>query len=156
MGTAKGNREILQERIEKQEERVHKLETNAFQLANYYFVFQGVIFTAIFSGSSSIKCHFRLIPLLLSLTAAILNLITLFVIGKKYTKCLHRLEWEYEAWYQEANKVPDQVPQRERQLIDTRVRKLERETVFIACMVLFVFFAAINIYGTVAILCHKA
>ncbi|KAL2547950.1 uncharacterized protein Fot_09480 [Forsythia ovata] len=69
-------------------EEIPDLRKEAFQLANYYFVFQGVILTAIYSPPTKHKCQYRWIPFTLSLLAGILNLSALFAIAVKYKSIL--------------------------------------------------------------------
>ncbi|KAG8375320.1 hypothetical protein BUALT_Bualt10G0088000 [Buddleja alternifolia] len=73
----------LEERIEKKEEQILKMEASVFQLANYYFVFQGVILTVIINGSSSFKCKHFWLPLSLSVIGAILNFGSLLIIADR-------------------------------------------------------------------------
>ncbi|KAL2525496.1 Uncharacterized protein Adt_10550 [Abeliophyllum distichum] len=73
---------------EKKEEEIPDLRKEAFQLANYYFVFQGVILTAIYSPPTKHKCDYRWIPFSLSLVAGILNLSALSSIAFKYKSIL--------------------------------------------------------------------
>ncbi|KAL7187516.1 hypothetical protein ACSBR1_037574 [Camellia fascicularis] len=85
--------------IEKQEDRIQKLQSTAFQLANFYFIFQGVIFTVISNGNSSLRCKDWWFPLILSLIAASLNLCALLMIVVKYKRSLEQqdLNWcDYE------------------------------------------------------------
>ena len=48
-------REELNAVIAKQEKRLNHLQSSAFGLANYYFVFQGVILTIICNGAKNLK-----------------------------------------------------------------------------------------------------
>lgn len=95
------NNQIDQERykeLEKligvQESRIQNLQTSAFQLANYYFIFQGVVLAAI-SNTTSLTCSDSWFIFTLSLLAAILNLFALFSIGSKYIRAmdLHEQTW---------------------------------------------------------------
>lgn len=70
--------------IGEQDGRLNHLQSSAFQLANFYFVFQGVILTVISNGSSALRHSDIWIPCGLSILAAILNLISVFVIGLDY------------------------------------------------------------------------
>ncbi|KAI3468446.1 hypothetical protein Pfo_025109 [Paulownia fortunei] len=91
----------LEEKIEKKEEQILKMEASVFQLANYYFVFQGVILTAIIKGSSSsLKCQHFWLPLSLSLIGAILNFGTLLTIADKYKESLDVLDDKTLIFYQ--------------------------------------------------------
>ncbi|KAL2453487.1 Uncharacterized protein Adt_49012 [Abeliophyllum distichum] len=79
---------------EKKEEEIPDLRKEAFQLANYYFVFQGVILTAIYSSPTKHKCQYRWIPFSLSLVAGFLNLSALTVIAEKYKSILDEKDRE--------------------------------------------------------------
>ncbi|KAB1215390.1 hypothetical protein CJ030_MR4G025320 [Morella rubra] len=85
--------------IKKQEERIHNLEAKALHLTNLYFVFQGVILSSI-SSASPVKCHRRWIPFLLSLFAALLNVVALIGTLKhflKYSEALDKSREDYLA-----------------------------------------------------------
>ncbi|KAJ0031457.1 hypothetical protein Pint_12732 [Pistacia integerrima] len=73
--------EELKSIIREQESRLHHLQSIAFQLANYYFVFQGVILTAICDGSTSLSCSDRWFLFTVSLLAATLNLLLRFLVA---------------------------------------------------------------------------
>ena len=72
--------------IEEQEKRLNNLQSTAFSLANYYFVFQGVILTIVCNGSEALKPSNRWFFLTLSILAALLNLVALIKIVIKYNK----------------------------------------------------------------------
>ncbi|KAK1550631.1 hypothetical protein Q3G72_022242 [Acer saccharum] len=76
--------------IAEQETRLQNLQSTGFQLANYYFVFQGVILTASCNGSTSIKCSDRWFLFTVSLLAAVLNLVALLIIGLKYNRTIEQ------------------------------------------------------------------
>ncbi|CAB4266687.1 unnamed protein product [Prunus armeniaca] len=76
----------LQTIIEKQDDKVRQLQTSAFILANYYFVFQGIILGAIVTATTALRCSDRWFLFSLSLIAAILNLVSLLVIGSNYKR----------------------------------------------------------------------
>ncbi|CAL8103400.1 unnamed protein product [Prunus armeniaca] len=76
----------LQTIIEKEDDRVNQLQTSAFSLANYYFVFQGIILGAILTATTALRCSDRWFLFSLSLIAAILNLVSLLVIGSNYKR----------------------------------------------------------------------
>ncbi|KZV53901.1 hypothetical protein F511_23666 [Dorcoceras hygrometricum] len=89
----------LRKLVGAQQARIQTLQSTAFQLANYYFVFQGVIVTAI-SNSSSLVCSYTWFVFLLSLLAAILNIFALASVGKEYVQVLNMRDctWtEYNA-----------------------------------------------------------
>lgn len=80
-------KEELRTIFENQSDRVNHLQKSAFTLANYYFVFQGVIL----GGIANARCSDRWFFFSLSLIAAILNLFSLIVIGGNYKRSLvHR------------------------------------------------------------------
>ncbi|BFG18777.1 hypothetical protein CerSpe_050510 [Prunus speciosa] len=81
-------KEELRTIFEKQSDRVNHLQTSAFTLANYYFVFQGVIV----GGIAKVRCSDRWFFISLSLIAAILNLFSLIVIGGNYKRSLTHLD----------------------------------------------------------------
>ncbi|KAK3212643.1 hypothetical protein Dsin_017349 [Dipteronia sinensis] len=76
--------------IAEQETRLQNLQSTGFQLANYYFVFQGVILTASCNGSTSLKCSDRWFLFTVSLLAAVLNLVALLIIGLKYNRTIEQ------------------------------------------------------------------
>ncbi|BFG18785.1 hypothetical protein CerSpe_050590 [Prunus speciosa] len=79
-------KEELQATIEKQDDRVNHLQTSAFNLANYYIVFQGVILGAVVNATTVLRCSDRWFLFSLSLIAGILNLVSLLVIGGNYKR----------------------------------------------------------------------
>ncbi|CAB4297230.1 unnamed protein product [Prunus armeniaca] len=76
----------LQTIIQKQDDQVNQLQTSAFNLANYYFVFQGLILGPVVTATTALRCSDRWFLFSLSLIAAILNLVSLLVVGSKYKK----------------------------------------------------------------------
>ncbi|KAJ0031454.1 hypothetical protein Pint_12731 [Pistacia integerrima] len=78
--------EELKATIKENEGRLQNLQSTAFQLANYYFVFQGVILTAICNGVTSLRCSDRWFLFTVSLLATILNLVALCIKGLKYLR----------------------------------------------------------------------
>ncbi|KAG8375493.1 hypothetical protein BUALT_Bualt10G0105600 [Buddleja alternifolia] len=73
-------------------DQMRHLQKEAFQLANYYFVFQGVIFTAFYNMPSDLKCKYHWIPFTLSLLAGSLNLCALTTIALKYKMILDDID----------------------------------------------------------------
>ncbi|KAF7151197.1 hypothetical protein RHSIM_Rhsim02G0190400 [Rhododendron simsii] len=67
--------------------RISNLQKLAFTLANYYFVSQAVVFTAL-SSNSSLVCRNVWFPLFLSLLPGALNLFAFFKIGQEYIKTM--------------------------------------------------------------------
>ncbi|KAL6313084.1 hypothetical protein AAG906_006661 [Vitis piasezkii] len=93
--------------VEKQEKRIQSLQSNTFKLANFYFVFQGVILTAI-SGRMSLACSHLWLPSTLSSLAGMVNLVALFTIGLKYKRTLsqqHGNQSEYQGAVQELHRL---------------------------------------------------
>lgn len=72
--------------IGEQEKRLNNLQSTAFSLANYYFVFQGVILTIVCNGSEALKPSNRWFFITLSILAVLLNLVALIKIVIKYNK----------------------------------------------------------------------
>ncbi|KAL0405123.1 UNVERIFIED_CONTAM: hypothetical protein Slati_3826200 [Sesamum latifolium] len=62
------------------------------QLANYYFVFQGVIFTTFYNSPPDVKCCFRWLPFTLSFLAGSFNIWALFTIAFKYKTTLDDID----------------------------------------------------------------
>uniref|UniRef100_A0A2N9FJP6 Uncharacterized protein n=1 Tax=Fagus sylvatica TaxID=28930 RepID=A0A2N9FJP6_FAGSY len=77
-------KEKLNARIDKQDKRLNDLQSSAFSLANYYFVFQGVILTIVCNGAENLKPSNRWFLLTLSILAVLVNLFALIQIGIKY------------------------------------------------------------------------
>ncbi|EEF48295.1 conserved hypothetical protein [Ricinus communis] len=69
------------------DKRLQELQSRSFQLANIYFVFQGVISTIVLT-SKTLECKNCWIPFSLSLIAAGVNLIALQQLGSKYIDTL--------------------------------------------------------------------
>ncbi|KAK4401147.1 hypothetical protein Sango_1220800 [Sesamum angolense] len=72
-------------------EHLGHLQKEAFQLAHFYYVFQGVMFTSFLRLASTFKCHYRWIPRTLSLLVACLNLGIVYAIAFKYTSTLDEI-----------------------------------------------------------------
>lgn len=87
VGAATSSHRFVREEELRQEELRH-LEKEAFQLANYYFVFQGVIFTAIYGEPSELKCRYRWLPIALSALAGSINFVAILRIAWKYKTTL--------------------------------------------------------------------
>ncbi|KAL7111996.1 hypothetical protein ACP275_05G124800 [Erythranthe tilingii] len=140
----------LAENVEKQEDRILKLEASVFQLANYNFVFQGVIFSGVVTGSSTLKCRHFWFPLCLSAIGAILNFVTLLIISQKYNHYLDQLDKKTEIWYKAVYRSPGNA---ERLRGKHKRRKHYRKLAFYSSMVLFMAFSAIMIAVTKIIPC---
>ncbi|KAH7845108.1 hypothetical protein Vadar_028083 [Vaccinium darrowii] len=72
---------------DKQSDLIQSLQKASLQHANYFFVSQAVVFTAL-AGDSSLVCHDLWFPLVLSLLPGSLNLYGLFLILRKYKKVI--------------------------------------------------------------------
>ena len=81
------NRAHEQAENERQEQLRH-LEKELFQLANYYFVFQGVIFTSFYRAPPRLKCGYSWIPMALSALAGFLNFFAIVRISFRYKRLL--------------------------------------------------------------------
>ena len=135
------------EDIAETKQRIQTLETSIFQLANYYFVFQGVVFTVVFNGSSHVKCHFRYVVFSLSLIAAILNLVALIFNGERLISLFKDLGTKEDEW----RKMVD----RKKEKKETSCRMAVRYVVLILTLCLMTGFASVNAYGTLKILCYE-
>ncbi|PNX78750.1 photosystem II protein D2, partial [Trifolium pratense] len=74
----------LKKELEKQQGHLTQLLSNGFQLANYYFVFQGVILTTLCNRSTILKCSDRWFLATLSALAATVNLFALVSNGTTF------------------------------------------------------------------------
>ncbi|PIN11535.1 hypothetical protein CDL12_15860 [Handroanthus impetiginosus] len=118
------------------------MEASVFQLANNYFVFSGVILTAVIKGSSSsFKCHHFWLPFSLFLIGAILNFGTLLSIVLKYKETLDQLDDKrgYQTMYRQHRK-----------------KKVRRKAIMVLSTILFLIFTALNLVATRIILSQRA
>ena len=75
----------MKQYIDELDKRITTLQSTAFTLANYFFVFQGVIITIICNSSRVVlRASHRWFPFTLSILAVVLNLSALINIGLKY------------------------------------------------------------------------
>ncbi|KAL0297306.1 UNVERIFIED_CONTAM: hypothetical protein Sradi_6782700 [Sesamum radiatum] len=72
-------------------EHLRHLQKEAFQLANFYYLFQVVLFTSFCTRASNIKCHYLWIPLALSLLVTCLNLGIVYAVTFNYTSTLDKI-----------------------------------------------------------------
>ena len=88
-------KEELSAVIEKIDTSLNNLQSSAFALANYYFVFQGVILTIICNGAKNLKPSDRWFLFTISILAVLLNLFALIKTGIKYieTKGTREIFW---------------------------------------------------------------
>ncbi|KAL3523258.1 hypothetical protein ACH5RR_016092 [Cinchona calisaya] len=141
----------LSESIEKHKDRIQTLETTVFQLANYYLVFQGVFFTAVFNGSSHIKCRFRYLAFSLSLIAAFLNLIALIVVAWKHQDLLKELDAKEKEWNSLVCAIVNLKPKEN----EPDWKRNLRFVLLILAMSSLALFAGFNLHGTWKILCYE-
>ena len=81
--------------IQKIDTRLNNLQLFAFALANYHFVFQGVMLTIICNGAKNLKPSDRWFLFTISILAVLLNLFALIKTGIKYieTKGTREIFW---------------------------------------------------------------
>ncbi|KAJ7966129.1 ATP-dependent RNA helicase ddx56 [Quillaja saponaria] len=156
--------EELETVLEELGKRQSDLQSNAFQLANYYFVFQGVILSAIWNWNASqrTKCSSRWFILSLSSIAAVINLVALCLIGSKYnqTITLHRrntskfneLKKNLSKLELELASNAKSIPAADGDHIDDYEETMRR-TVLYFCMSLFVAFAVIVLVACFKVPC---
>ncbi|KAK9928785.1 hypothetical protein M0R45_025905 [Rubus argutus] len=148
-GTLKKKIEELKTITKEQDDRLNHLQSNAFQLANFYFLFQGVILTVISNGSSALRHSDIWIPFVLSIFAAIVNLFSVFVIGIEYLRTIEQRDrslWKQDKKYTQLQKLMSR-PQNSNNHEDhvqfqvDGYRKCKRITTFVICELLFLAFA---------------
>ncbi|KAG2680998.1 hypothetical protein I3843_11G124500 [Carya illinoinensis] len=138
---------------QKQEERIHKLEAKALQLTNLYFVFQGVILSSI-SAKHHVECHHWYVPFILSLIAALLNMVSLVGTLNKYLRYKEELDQNHE----DIRKMKrDRIT---RAQINNRTKpdlykQWKRRVFSYAGVILFVGFSGVILYGCHALLCYN-
>ena len=88
-------KEELSAVMEKQDTRLNNLQSSTFALANYHFVFQGVILTIICNGAKNLKPSERWFLFTISILAVLLNMFTLIKTGIWYigTKGYQDIFW---------------------------------------------------------------
>lgn len=81
------------EAYKERQEKLRHLQKDACQLANYYFLFQAVIFTSIYSTpQSDVKCAYRWVPITLSSLAGFINLFLLVGYFSVYKRTLEDID----------------------------------------------------------------
>ncbi|KAK2399050.1 hypothetical protein QL285_048921 [Trifolium repens] len=157
----------LGEELKNQQARLSELLSNGFQLANYYFVFQGVILTALCNRGTILKCSDRWFLATLSALAAIVNLFALVSIGIKYNilfsdhakiwaKCNQLVENKDNKTIPNSNTPNDpQLLSSGQQVlhVDDRETK-KRRLYFCICIIFFLSFAIIVFVGCMTFLCR--
>lgn len=147
-------RKKLEKMYDMQNDMVNSLRKTAFQLANFYFVMQAVVFTAL-AGETSLICRDVWFPLILSLIPAFLNLFALVMIGKEYKDAyLYREETtcniellKYPQFGDDGSRITE-IP------TDPR-RKRDVTIIFYACMIAFASFAIVVAIGSGWMLCRE-
>ncbi|XP_045822095.1 uncharacterized protein LOC123914978 [Trifolium pratense] len=154
----------LKKELEKQQGHLTQLLSNGFQLANYYFVFQGVILTTLCNRSTILKCSDRWFLATLSALAATVNLFALVSNGIKYnrifsehakiwTKC-NELQVEKETLKTPNSKTPTDPPSGQKVLhVDDCETKILWVILFLS-MIFFLSFAIIVFVGSLKFLCR--
>ncbi|KAL0310393.1 UNVERIFIED_CONTAM: hypothetical protein Scaly_2934000 [Sesamum calycinum] len=87
----------LHEERHRIDEKVLKLEASVFQLANYYLALQGLIFTTVIKGSSSLKYQNVWLPFFMSLIVSVMYHRALSILVNKYMlqlNALDRVSWQ--------------------------------------------------------------
>ncbi|KAG5562705.1 hypothetical protein RHGRI_005434 [Rhododendron griersonianum] len=131
--------------------RISSLQKSAFTLANYYFVSQAVVFTAL-SSNSSLVCRDVWFPLFLSLLPGALNLFAFFKIGQEYIETMisqkeyKKLRRDHEV--RMSGQTPTQVLGDENTKIVEKKEKERLTGILYRCMCAFGFLAVV-----VAVVC---
>ncbi|KAJ0090502.1 hypothetical protein Patl1_12814 [Pistacia atlantica] len=146
--------EELKSIIREQESRLHHLQSIAFQLANYYCVFQGVILTAICNGSTSLSCSDHLFLFTVSLLAATLNLVALCIMGLKYLRTVAQQDHNWCESHELQRRLLTILVLPRIQCHDP-CKQLRRVLYFTVCMILFLGFAVVTLSGCWHIICRK-
>ena len=145
-------REELNAVIAKQEKRLNHLQSSAFGLANYYFVFQGVILTIICNGAKNLKPSDRWFLFTISILAVLLNLFALITTGIKYNET----KGSQEDFVFRRNIVYGKITELDSSsegVNDSQKRKgygereLKRYIYLAVCMILFLSFAVVVLVG---------
>ena len=141
--------------IAKLETRLNNLQSSAFGLANYYFVFQGVILTIVCNGAKNLKPSDRWFLFTISILAVSLNLFALILTGIKYIDTKGLLEEvalkrnKVDAKITELNPSEDKEDANEAKKRKTSKdkRKCKRRIYLAVCMILFLSFAVVILVG---------
>ncbi|KAK7272854.1 hypothetical protein RIF29_13894 [Crotalaria pallida] len=144
----------LESLILEREKYLQTQQSIAFSLANYYFVFQGVILTIVLNHS--LKCSHRWLLFTVSLIAALLNLMALFVILLDYTRKLEgqdinrdqasdNLAEAITEAHQPPNLQPPHVQQHPKPYKVDLPTKVKRYFLLVSCMALLLGFAVVTL-----------
>lgn len=147
-----GNAEQLErfrQDVEKQTEKVNSLTKLGYQLVNYFLVAQAVVFSALPSYASSLKCHDVWFPLVISLVPGFLILFALFQTRKEFIEAYESLieasdKFDHAKWGGMLVENPN------RDQIKKRFTGY-----FYAGMIALAFLAIIIAFGCVRMLCWK-
>ncbi|GAA0147887.1 hypothetical protein LIER_07480 [Lithospermum erythrorhizon] len=143
------NKTVDVENNDPDRKELQELRRDGINLVNYYFVFQGVIFTAFYSSSTSLKCHYRWLPLVLSIIAGTLNLSILTLIAIKFIKLLSSGEVKLlDSLVPTSSHNPKPVP-----WVTVTYERIWHYFYFSLCWVLFAAFFAVTIYGSYKVPC---
>ncbi|PIN13565.1 hypothetical protein CDL12_13800 [Handroanthus impetiginosus] len=146
-------------------EHIRHLQKEAFQLANYYFVFQGVIFTAFYNTPSPIKCEYHWVPFTLSFLAGFLNLCALSTIAYEYkstmddmdkiaTRCVRNHQGRPSSGSgTHDNQVPVTGSGNHGDSIAVKCGRYRRLAYVVGCMSLFIGFFVVTLVGCWKITC---
>jgi len=146
--------------LDKLYDRISGLQTTAFQLANYYFVSQAVVFSALATNASNLACHDVWLPLVLSLVPASLNLFAFGMIGNTYRRAIDSRE-QSSAAYEEKMKAAkslykDGENTNEQEIIASNITLKRRHTIcFSVYMIAFAFFSIVITFGSIWRLCGE-
>ncbi|KAK9921555.1 hypothetical protein M0R45_030060 [Rubus argutus] len=165
----------LETKMGEQDNRINYLQSSGFQLANFYFVFQGVILTAIANGNSALRCSDRWFLFILSILPAALNLVSLFIIGVRYNNSIFQREetsFQCDELQRKLSRLEislstqtraqpqhfrnSEVDTRDPEFVPDTFAKLKRNVYLVICMVLFGGVAVVMIVGCWTILCRGA
>ncbi|XP_061339374.1 uncharacterized protein LOC133286049 isoform X2 [Gastrolobium bilobum] len=141
--------------LEKMEDRLIHLQSSAFQLANYFFVFQGVILGVLCNRSTALKCSDSWFLVTLSVLAAFLNLAALVSLGTKYNRVITQRSKTWSNLH--ANLVDLELPENKPRTYtdyDDEFEKKTRKVVLCICIFIFVGFAIVVLVGCFKFLCR--
>lgn len=146
--------------IEEQDKRLHELQAMAFQLANYYFVFQGVILVVLSNGTTSLRCQDSWFLFTLSLLAATLNFIALCNVAQKYRRILARRDENWFEYFDLDNRNLSEDDQTNNisssdSLKEDSFTEAIRTLMLVLCMLGFIIFACITLYGCYTMFCRE-
>ncbi|PQQ05762.1 hypothetical protein Pyn_39656 [Prunus yedoensis var. nudiflora] len=149
-GKIKNRKTLLKEH----DDRLSYLQSNGFQLGNFYVVFQGVILTAIASGDSVFRCLDRSLLISVSALATLPNLVAFYLIGEEYIKIITQrddililCDTDNQALANLRREEPQQVTSGEHV---GNFRRYMRIICFVICMACF-----LGVFVVVVLVCMK-